>query len=234
MPESTPLSQGREETTELTPAFIANVLYHSFLYSQGNQAFQEEIFVYLAATHPEWRWPSCSFRSLIPVFLRMHRERFDDFVSSSTHASIGTSTKHVRQMVSEAIQTEFVDFRSAVRAPRRNPQELLANLVSHMVTRDAYYWEENSGRPRTGRARTGLAHPRVSHTVRFLIERRRGPGGPLFNEMLQAMSGELRKRMSDPHDLLRPYVEQLIATHNAEVLIKGEPPVDFERFVCGG
>jgi hypothetical protein len=233
MSEAPSLSQSKEEGVELTPAFIADVLYNSFFYSQGNQLFQQEIFSYLVATHPEWRWPQCSFKALMPVFVRMHRERFDAFVASPAHIDVDMSPNSTRRLVSEAMQTEFKDFRAAVCAPRHDPQELLANLVSHMVTRDAYYWEQPEGRPRTGRVRTGIAHPRASHTVRFLIERRRGPGGPLFDEMLQAMSDELRKRMSVPDDLLRPYVEQLIATHNAAVLRKGEPPVDLDRFVHG-
>jgi hypothetical protein len=219
----------------LSVSHAQNILFRSFLLSQGDGGLQRGLLRYLAMTHPTWRLARQAEQDLAPATIRACTR----FLAGNWH----------REMTAPLIEKEVCEyseeFSDALKEdPRKERPLLLGELMTDIVKRDYYYLVAKDGRPRpraiAGSARTG-ATPRAAYFSHFchygLLHQPTGAAefDELFAEIAQAFhdQGETWHHcLARPADRLR--LRRVLVTHNtrypdhpvpipAQLLLDGEP-----------
>lgn len=117
-----------------------NILFRSFLLSQGDGDIQRRLLRYLALTHPTWRIAREAEQDLTVATLRVCTR----FLTSGWH----------REMTASLIETEVREYIEEFcvwlrEDPRTESPLLLCDLMVDIIRRDYYYLVTTHGRPRT-------------------------------------------------------------------------------------
>src|SRR3989344_99973 len=190
MREEPKLNQSSEQipVRELDANEALDTLYWSFYYSQGETNVQANIFHYMAAKHPEWRFPE------LPLDAEQTK-RFYSFVQSSAHRHGVEQTKN--ENIAREIQTEYGALKGIFRYPDAgisgpSLEESLFQILYNQLDLDDKY--EMKGRPRDKEISKGYARSNLSHFATYVLGNEKPPGSPIYTEMFD----DLKKFFNTP------------------------------------
>src|SRR3989344_6838743 len=162
---------------ELDADDALDVLFWSFYYSQGETDVQLKIFHYMAAKHPEWRFPELPLNA-------EQTKRFYSFIQSAAHRHGVEQTKN--ENIAQEIQTEYGALKGVFRYPDadisgHSLDESLFQILYHQLDLDDKY--ETKGRPRDKEISKGYARSNLSHFATYVLADERPPGPKIYTEM---------------------------------------------------
>lgn len=169
----------RESVHEaLTPEMAADLLFHSYRYSQGNGSLQQALFTLIHRLRPHWTLtPEARSALASENFLK----RIRAYVNSSTH-SLGKARNVTQNDINVSIMEETKAFTRIIRngivqEEHRNPHKLCAHIIFEIVRKDARFME-------MGR--------KQSQFISYVLGIDTPPGPPVFKEVFGTLRYALK------------------------------------------
>ncbi len=198
----------------LSVAHAQQIIFRSFLFSQGYAGLQLRLLEYVAQLHPAWRLDEEALIALTTEALRSCSR----FLEHSWHQPYDAN-------VLEAQVLEYVLHfeRMLGEDPRPARPFLLSQVMADMVRRDCLYLVFGNGRPRQSAPacppQGTLADPYCSHFVQYALLHH--PTGVVEFDALFAAMGQAFARPGETlqHCLAQPAIrwcmDRVLAVHNA-------------------